>query len=46
MYWSVWEPRGLHSGKQGSIEKAWMDGSHRETLVTGLLKIGVEHHHA
>jgi hypothetical protein len=32
MFWSSW---GVN-GKDGSIEKAWMDGSHRQTMVQNL----------
>lgn len=34
MYWATLASSAAKS--DGSIEKAWMDGSHRETIVQGL----------
>lgn len=42
MYWSVWHfttrGRQLTSASQSVIERAWMDGSHREPFVTSELQ--------
>nr|CAB3263488.1 low-density lipoprotein receptor-related protein 1-like [Phallusia mammillata] len=38
MYWTQWQMARSHPGYHGSIEMAWMDGSHRSTLVSSKLK--------
>lgn len=37
MFWSIWELSEGDAKKTGLIEKAWMDGSHRERLVQDTL---------